>query len=190
MADGIELRARRLKQLKRDKGIPLEKPRRLKVDFLDQNYDPLPQGAAVEHEPNPDLMINIVCIPTGLHLAEGTHWHPTNETAVVEVHGEARIVTVGRQVPNLVKTEEAAANIAPQASVVVQSTGDHSEVTRTEVEEQSPVSQAEIDMARAEAKAMRTETYFEKRKRTELLENGMPRWGLTREQRRAIMGWY
>ena len=41
MADGIEARARRLKQLKRDLGVPAVRPKPVHVELFDQFLEPL-----------------------------------------------------------------------------------------------------------------------------------------------------
>ena len=36
----------------------------------------------LEEECPEGVVVDVVCIPTGFHLAEGTHWHPTGEVEV------------------------------------------------------------------------------------------------------------
>lgn len=151
----------------------------VQVNFLSHELEPL--RSSEPHLPVADLMVNVICIPTGLHLVEGTRWHPTGERYEAEVGDETIWVTRGRQVPNLVTTEAALASVIPKPSRVEpgQSVVDRGSNTK---EDGTPIGPAlvtaqEIAMARAEARAMRNGS------------NVVPfkRWGLTREQRRAIM---
>jgi hypothetical protein len=160
MADGIEARSRRIKRLLKDRGIAIEKPRLIRIDFSNHTLDAIEVEAELLG-PSPEtayLRFNVVSIPTGLHLAEGTHWHPTKETRiVVDEYGELLSVTVGRQVPNLIGTEEGAANVEARPAVVDVRESATGGVVEPPEDVIGPdrVTATELEMARKEAAALR-----------------------------------
>ncbi|PZV36882.1 hypothetical protein [Mesorhizobium kowhaii] len=151
------------------------KVREIRNDELDENeygvqatfwtheLDPLVLGVEVEEEVVADAVVNvdIVRVPTKLFLGEGTRWHPTGETYQVMIEEEMMLVPCGRQIPNLVTAEVAAAAVVANPGVMIgakHEVDDGPEVINRVHKRSMPgenVTQAELEMARAEAKAMK-----------------------------------